>query len=203
MGAESSHPKKPLTRSVSFNGSQRDIYRDFDVQLFKIDCEIKFTPELECAKISEIKERLYCLRKEFDASRMKDKYEVEFRCKYRRAIENLERRSQVKETQVVKKKSRKKRLAPLPPETAVSKEIEDLQNEIKQLKRIVPAFRGRRDGDKHQKLKQAILALLFKLTSLETGSDNYKYGMVKELLDMLKQLEDKAVENDETAVNSD
>lgn len=197
MGAQqSSHPKKPLTRSVSFNGSQRDIYRDFDVQLFKIDCEIQFTARLEPAKISEIKERLYCLRKEFDASRMKDKYEAEFRCKYRRAIENLERRS-------VKRKSRKKRLAPSPPATTRNQGIEDLAIEIKQLKRIVFAFHGRRNGDKHNKLKQAILASLLKLTSLETGSDKHKYDMMKELLEVLQQLEDKAVENDETAISSD
>lgn len=199
MGAhQSSHPKKPLTRSVSFNGSQRDIYRDFDVQLFKIDCEIQFTPRLEPAKISEIKERLYCLRKEFDASRMKDKYEAEFRCKYRRAIENLERR-----TQTVRRKSRKKRLAPLPPATTRNRGIEDLANEIKQLKRIVFAFHGRRNGDKHNKLKQAIVSSLLKLTSLETGSDKHKYDMMKELLEVLQELEDKAVENDETTISSD
>lgn len=197
MGAQPSKPKR-VTRSVSFNGSQRDLYRNFDVQLFKIDCEINFTPQLDCQKISEIKQQLYCLRKEFDASRMKEKYKIEFRSKYRQVIENLERKIQVKNSR--RRRSRKKYLAPLPP---VVGEMEDLQNEIKNIGQIVASFRGRRDGDKHNKLQQTILAFLYRLASLETGSDKRKYCMMKELVEMMKQLENNAMENDEMAASCD
>lgn len=189
-----------MIRSVCLSGSQRDIYRDFEMQLFKIDCEISFSKELGCERISEIKEKLYCLRKDFDVARMKAKYEMEFRFKYRRVMENLEIKSLLKKTEQIKRKSRKKCVAPLPP---TDKEIVDLQNEINKFREIVCSFHGRRDSDKHRKLHQRILSLLFKLTSLETGSDIQKYNMVKELLQMLKQLEDKAMKNDELSVNSD
>lgn len=194
MGAQPSHPKK-VTRSVSFNGSQRDTYREFDMQLFKIDCEIRFSRELHCEQISEIKQRLYCLRQDFDASRMKEKYELDFRYKYRRVIDNLEQRIQQKP----KKKWRKKRLAPLPPEPEIE-QIKNLRSEIHETGGVVTNFRGRRDGDKYNKLHHRILSTLFKLTSLQAGSDREKYAMMKELLEILKQLEEKALENDEMAV---
>lgn len=193
MGVQSSSQPKRLIRSISFNSNQRETYRDFDVQLFKIDCEVKFTPQLEYEKICEIKQKLYCLRKEFDASRMKEKYEIEFRLKYRKVVDNLEQR-----VQTVRRKARKKRLAPSPPG---DQQIEDLQNEITQIRAIVNVFCGRRDGDKHMELQQAILGLLFQLGSLQAGSDRQKYYMIRELLEILKQLERNAVENCETVVN--
>lgn len=197
MGAQPSKSKR-VTRSVSFTGSQRDTYRDFDVQLFKIDCEVKFTPKLECDKISEIKQKLYCLRQEFDMSRMKDKYQIEFRCKYRKVIENLE--SRIQENQTVKRKARKKRLAPSPPQ---NRHIEDFRSEIEQMRVVIASFHGRRDGDKHKKLQYGILGLLFTLTTLQTATDKQKLCMMMELLEMLKQLECKSVENYETIINFD
>lgn len=201
MGAQPSQPKR-VVRSVSYNGSQRDVYLDFDVRLFKIDCEVRFTPELHSEKISEVKQKLYCLRREFDASKMKEKYEAEFKFKYRKVIETLEQRSQSSETQRTRRKSRKKRLAPLPPDPN-NKQVEDLQKETKKTGELVASFHGRRDGNKYNKLHQKILSLLFKLTELQEGSDKQKYCMMKELLDMLKRLEHQALENDETAVHCD
>lgn len=197
MGAQASQPRK-VARSVSFNGSQRDVYREFDVQLFKIDCEVRFTPELHCEKVSEIKQKLYCLRQEFDSSKMKDKYELDFRYKYRRVIDNLEWR--IQNSQKTRKRPRKKRLAPLPP---LPEQMKEFLSEITEIRGITTTFHARRDGDRYNKLHHRILSLLFKITSLETGSDKQKYDMTKNLLEILKQLEETALENDETAVSCD
>lgn len=198
MGAQTSQQKRVI-RSVSF--SQRDVYKEFDVQLFKIDCEVRFTPApLHPEKISEIKLRLYHLRQDFDSSKMKEKYELEFRQNYRRVMENLERRLQSNVIAKARRKSRKKYIAPSPPSC---EQIEDLRSEMRKLQERASTFRGRRDGSQYSRLHQGILALLFTLTTVQVGTDTQKYTLMKELLGTLKLLEERAVENDETAVNCD
>lgn len=103
------------------------------MQLFKLECEIKFAKgRLSPEKISEIKQRLYCLRRDFDNSRLKEKYDYEFRQKYRKVLDALESKIRyraswsvnemvTKRANVIKRAdsapavSRKKRRAPQPP----------------------------------------------------------------------------------------
>lgn len=93
MGNKLGNSKKsvPFVRSYSFRGSQRCKYMEFDVQLFKIEMEIRgFKERITKAQVSGIKEKLYKLRKDFDNSRLKEKYDAEFRTKYRRIIDVLD-----------------------------------------------------------------------------------------------------------------
>lgn len=192
MGAQPSRPKR-IVRSVSFGGNQREIYREYDIELFKIDCDIRFSKSLNAEKISEVRQRLYCLHKNFDASKMKEKYDIEFRQKYRVVMENLEQR--IQSSQQPARKGRKKRLAPSPPQPRG-----DLEEKIWKIQGEVAKFRGRRDGNLYNYLHETILSLLFKMPCIEDITDEEKYKLMKDLVTTLKQLEDNTVDNDEINV---
>lgn len=109
MGNKLSSSQKPVpfVRSSSLHrGSQRCKYMEFDVQLFKIEMEIKgFKDRMTTVQVSDIKEKLYKLRKDFDKSRLKEKYDAEFRTKYRRIIDVLDSAMKPKQENRVFKQS--------------------------------------------------------------------------------------------------
>lgn len=121
MGICPSAPSRKFQRANSLRTSYRKSkYLEFDMELFKIENEIRTTQgTMTKENISDIKQRLYCLRRDFDASKSREKYEAEFQPKFRRVIEALERKVNNNCKRTTNKErcvaNRRKRRAPPPP----------------------------------------------------------------------------------------
>lgn len=90
MGLRSSHHIE-FQRSTSLRSSQSKKHLHFDMELFRIEQEITNRKgTLTKEQISDIKERIYFLQRDFDVSNIKGKYAAEFRSKSRELVEVLE-----------------------------------------------------------------------------------------------------------------